>query len=44
MAEAICQMTSVEMPHRWYYFRIAAVNGRGTGNVAPSGEVSLQAP
>ena len=30
--------------NKWYYFRIAAVNGRGTGNVAPSGEVSLQAP
>jgi hypothetical protein len=30
--------------NKWYYFRIAAVNGRGTGNVAPNGEVSLQAP
>ena len=30
--------------NKWYYFRIAAVNGRGTGNVASSGELSLQAP
>ena len=30
--------------NKWYYFRIAAVNSRGIGNVAPSGEVSLQAP
>ena len=29
---------------KWYYFRIAAVNSRGIGNVAPSGEISLQAP
>ena len=30
--------------NKWYYFRIAAVNSRGIGNVTPSGEVSLQAP
>ena len=30
--------------NKWYYFRIAAVNSRGIGNVAPSGEVSIQAP
>ena len=30
--------------NKWYYFRIAAVNSRGIGNVTPSGEVSLQVP
>ena len=39
-----CSHTDASLiTNKWYYYRIAAVNGRGTGNVAPASEVSARA-
>ena len=39
-----CSHTDASLiTNKWYYYRIAAVNGRGTGNVAPAAEVSARA-
>ncbi|MDG2196788.1 MAG: hypothetical protein P8O70_07840, partial [SAR324 cluster bacterium] len=39
-----CSYTDASLiTNKWYYYRIAAVNGRGTGNVAPAAEVSARA-
>ena len=39
-----CSHTDASLiTNKWYYYRIAAVNFRGTGNVAPAAEVSARA-